>query len=118
MNRMLVIAAALLAGCMPLSPQQVMESGVRETRRLAQAVEPAARCVATNAEEIAGGFQTNYRPIEPGRAYQVTLGTAEGGIMIVARVESAPTGSTLTVWRSQQPLWTATNQAELLAKGC
>lgn len=104
--RLIALAAALLAGC-AMSPQEVRDTGIRESFMSAARPLPAASCIVANIEAMHYGMGIRYtvqlRPLAlPEGAYEViAYGNPEvHGALAVATVAPATTGSAIVVIRS------------------
>lgn len=119
MRRLLMAigATAALAGC-ALTPKEVLDQGGRVTFNSEKAPSAVARCIARNAENLAGHVTARER-IEADGSVEVTVrSNAEGSsILAIATAAPASLGAAVTIVVSPQALGPETLK-QRLPQGC
>lgn len=124
MKLLLLIAAALLAGC-ATTPKEVMQDGERADYRSAKPVPEAAKCIEHNAAELKWGllgtsFQAQTRAAATAGTLEVIYG-GQGATVAVVSIRADGTGSAISVWRSPQLIGLLRGEGTLeqqIVRGC
>jgi PBP1b-binding outer membrane lipoprotein LpoB len=113
-----VIAAALLAGCAGMTPNQMTETGVRVTRELARAPAQAAACIERNVENLSPVYRATSRPLDADAGFEVIIRNVDTGTSGVVRLTPAATGSRADIWTSAHPFTNNERYSDSFVKGC
>lgn len=117
MKRLTIASLVLLAGC-SLTPKEVLDQGERTTFNSPQPPAAAARCLARNAENIAGHVTARERTEANGTVEVTVRSNAEtSSILAIATAAPAGTGSLVTITISPQALGPGMLKSRLPA-GC
>lgn len=116
MKRLTIVVLALVGGC-ALTPKEVLDQGERITHKSSQPAAAAARCIARNAENMAGHVTARERT-EPNGSIEVTVrSNLEGSsILAIASATTTGSGSVVTVTVSPQAVARETLKRRLLEK--
>ena len=109
----------LLGGCVVLmTPSEIREHGVKAEFQTSKSAVDAADCIAKVIEEYRPFLDVSFLA----RVRQIGQGTIEvdgayfNAVRVIVQVQPSATGSTVTVWRSPQMVWSLEN---VIAKsGC
>ena len=92
-----ILAAALaLTGC-ALTPDEVMEKGVRQTASSRLAPSEVAACIGRNADGVTRSGRTIGYPTGR-REFEVLLEYPDAGTAAVFSIKASGTGSGITAW--------------------
>lgn len=110
---------AMVAGCMPLTPEQLRVDGYRYERTSSKPSRAAANCIAENIERKETAWRAAVRESAEAGHYQVQwIVHGAGGILAVADVRPAGSGSGITLHTQPGIRSIYDERAEEFLKGC